>query len=101
MYFIANNLYGWARSQPLSSDEIKFSKSVCLEEVLNTPDDSDNGNFLEVELRYPYNIRQKTKNYRFRPGNHTESKEEFNEQRKTIKPKTYIPQENMICHWTK
>ena len=57
LYGDANNLYGLAMSQLLPYDIIKF-ENVCLEEILNTPDDSDIGYFLEVDLEYPHNIRQ-------------------------------------------
>ena len=45
-------------SQSLPYDEIKFDKNVKLEEFLNTPDDSDIGYFIEVDLKYPNNIRE-------------------------------------------
>ena len=38
-----------------------------LEEILNTPHDSDFGYFVEVDLRYPVNIKEKTKNFPFCP----------------------------------
>ena len=56
-------------SQPLPYDEIKFDNNVKLEEILNTPDDSDIGYFVEVDLIYPYNIKEKTKNFPFAPVN--------------------------------
>ena len=37
----------------------KFERNVCLETILNTPDDSDIGYFIEVDLRYAYDMRQK------------------------------------------
>ena len=40
-----------------------------LEEILNTPDDSDIGYFLENDLMYPDNIKEKTKNFPFCPEN--------------------------------
>ena len=36
-------------SQPLLFHEIKFDRKVSLEDISNTPDDSDIGYFLEVE----------------------------------------------------
>ena len=42
-------------SQPLPYDEIKFDKNVKLEDILNTPDDSDIGYFIEVDFTYPDN----------------------------------------------
>ena len=54
-------------SQPLPYDGIKFDKNVKLEDILNTPDDSDIDYFIEVDLTYPDNIKEKTKNFPFAP----------------------------------
>ena len=44
LYVDANNLYGFGMSEPLPYDNIKFeTDNVCLEEILNTPDDNDFG----------------------------------------------------------
>ena len=59
----ADNLCGHSMSQPLLYDEIEFGKSVELEDILNTPDDTDFGYFVEVDLYYPENIKRKTKNF--------------------------------------
>ena len=56
-------------SQMLPYDEINFEKDICLEEILNTPDDSEIGYFLEVDLKYSNNIKEKTKNFAFAPVN--------------------------------
>ena len=68
LYADANNLFGHSMSQPILYDETKFDKNVILEENLNTPDDSDIGYFIEVDLKYPDNIREKTKHFPFAPG---------------------------------
>ena len=36
LYIDANNLYGWAMSQYLPYDDIKFDNKIKLEEILNT-----------------------------------------------------------------
>ena len=65
-------------SQSLPYDDINFeTENVFLEEILNTPGDSDIGYFLEVDLEYPYNIRQKIKYFPFCPENKTVSKDDF------------------------
>ena len=48
MYIDANNLYGSSMSESLTFDEIKFDLNVKVEDILNTPDDSDVGYFVEV-----------------------------------------------------
>ena len=49
-------------SEYLPYDEFKFNKTVELEDISNTPDDSDIGYFLEVDLKYTDNRIEKTKN---------------------------------------
>ena len=65
LYEDANNFYGWAMSEPLPYDEIKFDNNVKLEEILNTPDDNNIGYFIEVDLKYPDNTKEKTKQFPF------------------------------------
>ena len=65
LYFDANNLYGDSMSQPLPYDEIKYDNNIELEDILIIPDDSDIGYFIEVDLKYPNNIKEKTKNFHF------------------------------------
>ena len=78
LYGDANNLYGFSMSQFLPYDNIKFeTENVCLEKILNTPNDIDIGYFLEVDLEYPYNKGQKTKHFPFAPENKTISKNDF------------------------
>ena len=83
-------------SQPLLFDEIKFKRNVCLNEILNTPGNSGNGYFLEVDLKHPYSIRQKTKNFPFCPENKSISKDEFHDYLNRIKTKIYISQNKLI-----
>ena len=56
-------------SEDLPYDEIKFDNNVKLEDIINTPDDSDIGYFSEVDLKYPNNIKHKTRNFPFAPEN--------------------------------
>ena len=70
-YMGATDLKGHSMSQLLAYDEIQmwhghpdfyFDK---LEEILNTPDDSDIGYFIEVDIKYPDNTKEKTKIFHF------------------------------------
>ena len=61
LYLDANSLYGHSMSEPLPYDQIKFDNDVNLEDILNTPDDSDIGYFIEADLKYPDNIKEKKK----------------------------------------
>ena len=75
-------------SEPLPNDVIKFDKNIKLEDILITPDDSDIGYFVEVDLIYPDNIKKKTKNFPFAPENKKINPDDFNDYMKEIKPDT-------------
>ena len=106
IHMVSTNLYGHSKSQPLPFDEIEmwFGHPELyvnnLGEILNTPDDSDIGYFLEVNLKYPDNTKEKTKNFPFCPENKVISKEVNNEYKKKIKPKNYTEAKKLICDWT-
>ena len=84
----ANNIYGWAMSEYLPYDDIKFidgtsishrdcDNKVKLDDILNTPDDSEIGYFVEVDLKYPDNIKEKTKYFPFCPDNNISPQDKF------------------------
>ena len=100
LYIDANKLYGWAMSESLPYDEIKFDQNVKLEDILNTPDDSDIGYFIEVQLIYPDNIKQKTKIFPFAPENKKINPDTFNDYMKEIKPDNYTSTKKLICDWS-
>ena len=100
LYIDANNLYGHSMSGPLPYDEIKFDNTVKLEDILNTPDDSDIGFFVEVDLKYPDNIKQKTKNFPFAPENKKINPDNFNDYMKEIKPDNYTSTKKLICDFS-
>ena len=52
MYLDANNLYGWAMSQPLPTSNFKWLTDEEMEEldVMMIPDDSSRGYILECDL---------------------------------------------------
>ena len=100
IYIDANNLYGHSMSEPLPYDEIRFDNDVKLEDILNTPDDSDIGYFIEVDLKYPDNIKQKTKNLPFAPVIKKVNPDNFSDYMKEIKPDTYIQTSKLICDWS-
>ena len=58
-------------SEYLTYDEIQMWHGQLdlyinkLKEILNTTDESDIGYFVQVDLRYPDNIKVKTKNFPF------------------------------------
>ena len=100
LYEDANNLYGWAMSEPLLYDDIKFDNNVNLENIINTPDDNDIGYFIEVDLKYPDKIKEKTKQFPFARENEKINPDDFSDYIKTIEPVTYIQNKKLICDWS-
>ena len=100
LYIDASNLYGHSMSQPLPFDEIKFDKNDKLEDILNTPDDSGIGYFIEVDLIYPDNIKDKTKIFLFAPVNKKINPDSFNDFMKEIKPNTHTQTSKLMCDWS-
>ena len=99
-YIDANNFYDHSMSQMLPYDEIKFDRNVALEDILNTPNDSGFGYFLEVDLDYPDNIKEKTKNLPFAPVNKKTDTDDFSNYMKEIIPDTHTQNEKLICDWS-
>ena len=71
-----------------------------LEEKLNTPDDNEIGSFLEVDLKYPDNIKEKTKHFQFCPENKKINPDKYIDYMKKMKPKSYMKSKKLICYWT-
>jgi hypothetical protein len=63
-YWDANNLYGWAMSQPLPYDNIKLNADdIYIEDILKTPDDAEIGYIIECDLEFPIEIHDKLKEF--------------------------------------
>jgi len=63
IYLDANNLYGWAMSESLPYQDIKWNHDVTLDDVLNTPDDNETGYIVEVDLSFPRELHDKFKEF--------------------------------------
>ena len=64
-YFDANNLYGWAMSQYLSTGNFKWltDKQIAKLDLAKYHDDSDKGLILEVDLEYPEELHELHNDY--------------------------------------
>ena len=106
LYMDATILYGHSMSQMLPYDEIEMWHGhpdkywIWLEEIINTAGDSDIGYVLEVDLKYPNNIKNKTKNFPFCRENKKIYPDKYNDYMKKTKPKRYTKSKKLICDWT-
>ena len=69
MYLDANNLYGWAMSQPLPTGEFDWltEEKIATFNVEEVPDDSEEGYILEVDLSYPTDLHDLNNDYPLAP----------------------------------
>ena len=98
LYIDEINLYGHSMSQQLPYDEIELDKNVKLENVIITLDDSHIGYFIEVDLIYLDNIKEKTKHFhlllkKINPDN-------FTTYMNKNKSNTYTQSKKLKCDWS-
>ena len=67
LYLDANNLYGWAMSQPLPVSDFQWIQDPSHLDVLQVSDDSDLGYILEVDLAYPEHLHDQHNDYPLAP----------------------------------
>ena len=75
--------------ESLAYGEIKVDKNVEIEDILNTSDVSNVGFFVEVDLKYPDELKEKTKNFSFAPENRRIDSDNSIPYMKEYKPITY------------
>ena len=104
LYTDATNVYEHSRSEPLHYDEIEMWHGHPdlymdkIEEVLITPDDSDIGYFVEIDLKYPDKIEEKIKKFPFFLEIKVILKDNYNVYMKKIKHQNYEKAKTLI--WT-
>ena len=100
LYIDANNLYGYAMSQSLPYEDLKFESNIDIESILSNPDDSEIGYFVEVDLKYPDEIKDKTKNFPFCLENKFSPTDKYTDHMNMNKPESYVKCKKLICDWT-
>ena len=111
LYIDANNLYGWAMSQYLPTGDFKKMRSCygiydsalmneIKEDILNTPDDNEFGYFIECDLEYPAEIKEKTENFPLCPYQTKADPNLFSEYMNSVKQPNYKPTEKLMCDLT-
>ena len=103
----ANNLYGWAMSQYLSTGEFKklqlpenYSQDQLVEDLLQIPDDNEYGFFIECDLKYPAETKEKTKNFPFCPYQTKADPNLFSAYMNNVNQPNYKPTSKLMCDVT-
>ena len=105
-YFNATSLYGRSMSQMLPHDELEMWHGhpdlymKKLEEILISPVEADIGYFVDIDLRYPDNIKERTKKFPFYPEYKGIPEDKSNDYIKQRKPKNYTNRKKLISDWT-
>ena len=63
----ANNLYGYAMMQKLPYKDFKHN-TIALDEIFNTPDDSDHGYYIVCDINYTINCKDRTEQLSLMPN---------------------------------
>ena len=103
----ANNLYGWAMSQYLPIDEFEklnfpeeYELEQIVEDLLQIPDDNEYGFFIECDLLYPAEIKEKTKNFPFCPYQTKADPNLFSGYMNNVNQPNYKPTSKLMCDVT-
>ena len=107
LYIDANNLNGWAMSQYLPTGEFEklqlpenYSQDQLVEDLIQIPDDNEYGYFIECDLEYPVEIKEKTKNFPFCPYQTKADPNVFSGYMNNINQPNYKPTSKLMCDVT-
>ena len=108
LYIDANNLYRWAMSQYLPTGEFEilpldpcnYILEQLVEDLLQIPDDNEYGFFIECDLEYPVEIKEKTKNFPFCPYQTKADPNIFSGYMNNVNQPNYKPTPKLMCDVT-
>ena len=100
LYINAKDLYGYTMSESLPYDEIKSDKNAKAEDALNALDDNDIGYVVEVDIKYPEEIKEQTKHFNFCPENKKNIPGKCTPYMNEIKLHNHFHTKNLKCDWT-
>ena len=103
LYIDANNLYGWAMSQYLPTSEFEklqlpeeYELEQIVEDLRFIPDYSEFGCFMECDLEYPVEIKEKTENFPLCPYQTKADSNSFSGYMNSVKQTNYKPTEKLM-----
>ena len=107
VYIDANILYGWAMSQYLPTSEfekLQPPEGYILEQIVEDlrfiPDNNEFGYFIECDLEYPAEIKEKTENFPLCPYQTKADPNLFSDNMNSVKQPNYKPTEKLMCDLT-
>ena len=92
-------MVGQEVSLHLMYGEFKLREVLDLEDLIKTPDDSDRGFFIECDLTYPVNTKEKTTKFLFCPEIEVSPHDKFKKFVNELELIIYTPYKNIFCDW--
>ena len=96
MYNDANSLHDLSMTHSVPYSELKFDRNVKLEDRIYTPDVSDIGYFVEVDLKTPDEVNENSVSFSFAPVNKNCNPDNFTPYKNENKPITYTQTRNLL-----
>ena len=107
LYIDANNLYGWAMSKYLPTGKFEklqrpdaYELEQIVEDLLQVPDNNESGFFIECDLEYPVEIKEKTENFPLCPYQTKADPNLFSDYMNSVKQTNYKPTPKLMCDVT-
>ena len=107
LYIEANNLYGWAMSQYLPTSEfekLQLPEEYILDQIVEDlrfiPDNNEFGYFIECDLEYPAEIKEKPENFPLCPYQTKADSNLFSDHMNSVKQPNYKLTEKLMCDLT-
>ena len=104
LYIDANNLYGWEMSQYLPTrkfEKLQLPEEYILEQIVEDlrfiSDNNEFGYFIECDLEYPVEIKEKTKNVPFCPYQTKADQDLFSAYMNNVNQPNYKPTPKLMC----
>ena len=93
MYLDANNLYGWAMSQPLPTHGFRWltDEEITNLDISAIPDDSTEGYILEVDLTYPTELHDDHNDYPLAPETFNIEQHMLSDYARRIQEELHLP----------
>ena len=98
LYLYANNLYGWAMSQPLPTGGFQWVADCdkLAKDIIEYPADSREGYILEVDLEYPRELHNAHNAYPLAPERMIVKKEWMSEYQRSLIGATHAEVEKLV-----
>ena len=98
IYLDANNLYGWAMSQPLATHGFRFLQQYEIEALGELSDEAEDGYIFDVDLSYPHHLHDSHDDYPLAPESLEIGRDVYSPAQRALFPDTAL-QRKLTPNW--